>query len=65
MLIFTVVWPLVAVLVLALLVVAVLQTRITRRLTAPPAVLLATSPLVVAASIEPPTVVPALADTPA
>ena len=33
--IFTVVWPFVTVLVLALLAVAVLQTRITRRFTAP------------------------------
>ena len=63
--IFTVVWPLVAVLVLALLAVAVLQTRITRRFTAPASTRLETSPLVVAASIEPPTAVPALADTPA
>ena len=63
--IFTVVWPFVAVLVLALLAVAVLQTRITRRFTAPASTRLDSSPLVVAVPTETPTAVPALADIPA
>ena len=55
MLIFTVVWPFVAVLLILLLAVAVLQERLKRRLAAPRRTSRESSPLTAAIPIESPT----------